>query len=123
VPEREAAAGGSPEELDGPQALMKPRADGGEPGEPERGGENRAAPPRGAENDRAAPPRGPGDDRAAPPRGAARAETARPKNFPHRIWAACDFEARLPDYGWFGPPEKKNIPAYPGNATALGVGE
>jgi hypothetical protein len=56
-------------------------------------------------------------------RGAANAENGRPKNFPHRIWAACDFEARTPDYAWFGPAETKNIPAYPGNATALGVSE
>lgn len=56
-------------------------------------------------------------------RGQARAEVGRPKHFPHRIWAACDFEARLPDYAWFGPAETRNIPAYPGNATALGVGE
>lgn len=50
-------------------------------------------------------------------RGRARAEVARPKRFPHRIWAACDFEARR--YAWFGPVEKRNIPAYPGNATVL----
>jgi hypothetical protein len=56
-------------------------------------------------------------------RGTARAEAVRPKSFPHRIWAACDFEARTPDYAWFGPAETKNIPAYPGNATALGVSE
>ncbi len=56
-------------------------------------------------------------------RGRTRAETGRPKNFPHRIWAACDFEARTPDYAWFGPAETKNLPAYPGNATALGVSE
>jgi lysophospholipase L1-like esterase len=58
-----------------------------------------------------------------PRRGAAKAESARPKHFPHRIWAACDFEGQTPDYGWFGPKETKNIPRYPGNATALGVGE
>lgn len=51
--------------------------------------------------------------------GLAIAKVARPKRFPHRIWAACDFEARLPKYGWFGPTDKKNIPAYPGNRTAL----
>jgi hypothetical protein len=56
-------------------------------------------------------------------RGTARAEVGRPKSFPHRIWAACDFEARTPDYAWFGPAETKNIPAYPGNVTALGVSE
>lgn len=53
-------------------------------------------------------------------RGSAMANNTRPKNFPHRIWAACDFESRTPDYGWFGPPEKTNIPRYSGNATALG---
>ena len=46
----------------------------------------------------------------------------RPRHFPHRIWAACDFEGRTSDYGWFGPTEKKRFPRYPGNATALGVG-
>jgi putative heme-binding domain-containing protein len=55
--------------------------------------------------------------------GTARALVARPRSFPHRIWAACDFEARLPDYAWFGPPVTTDIPAYPGNATVLGVGE
>ena len=45
----------------------------------------------------------------------------RPAHFPHRIWAACDFEGRTPDYGWFGPADTNNIPNYPGNATALGV--
>src|SRR5262245_1951349 len=52
-------------------------------------------------------------------RGRARAEVTRPDHFPHRIWAACDFEGRTPDYAWFGPAEKRNIPVYPGNATAL----
>src|SRR5688572_25293678 len=56
-------------------------------------------------------------------RGTARAEETRPKSFPHRIWAACDFEGQTPDYAWFGPTEKKNIPAYPGNTLALGVKE
>jgi hypothetical protein len=56
-------------------------------------------------------------------RGAARVEVTRPKHFPHRIWAACDFEGRTPDYAWFGPAETKNIPSYPGNTTALSVGE
>lgn len=54
-------------------------------------------------------------------RGQAKAEITRPAHFPHRIWAACDFEAQTPDYAWFGPKELKNIPSYPGNATALGV--
>lgn len=56
-------------------------------------------------------------------RGVATAEETRPAAFPHRIWAACDFEGKSPDYAWFGPPETKNLPAYPGNATALGVKE
>ncbi|MEO8426415.1 MAG: hypothetical protein ABI651_04805 [Verrucomicrobiota bacterium] len=55
----------------------------------------------------------PGTARASVPRGAA---------FPHRIWAACDFEGRTPDYGWFGPGETNHFPRYPGNRTALGVG-
>ncbi len=54
-------------------------------------------------------------------RGATQVDETRPKPFPHRIWAACDFEGHTPDYGWFGPPETNNIPRYPGNATALGV--
>jgi hypothetical protein len=52
-------------------------------------------------------------------RGFARAEVRRPKQFPHRIWAACDFESRTRDYGWFGEPETVDIPRYPGNRTAL----
>ena len=50
-------------------------------------------------------------------RGRARAEESRPKHFPHRIWAACDFETRR--FAWFGPVAKSNIPSYPGNATVL----
>ena len=63
--------------------------------------------------------------RPEPPakRGTAAATEARPDHFPHRIWAACDFEAATPDYAWFGPAESKNIPKYLGNATALGVKE
>ncbi len=53
--------------------------------------------------------------------GQATASALRPAHFPHRIWAASDFEGRTPDYGWFGPAETNNIPKYPGNATALGV--
>src|SRR6185369_9329958 len=56
-------------------------------------------------------------------RGTARANIPRGAAFPHRIWAACDFEGRTPDYGWFGPGETNRIPRYPGNGTALGVGE
>src|SRR5687768_2960994 len=58
----------------------------------------------------------------APARGVAKAEVKRPASFPHRVWAACDFEGRLPDYAWFGPAETTNLPKYPGNRTALGVG-
>ncbi len=57
-----------------------------------------------------------GDER---PRGVAKAEAKRPAHFPHRIWAACDFEGQTPDYAWFGVRETKNIPAYAGNSTAL----
>ena len=53
-----------------------------------------------------------------PRRGFAKAEMTRPARFPHRIWAACDFEAKPIDYGMFGKGETKNLPAYPGNATA-----
>lgn len=56
-------------------------------------------------------------------RGEATADSKRPAHFPHRIWAACDFEARTPDYAWFGPAETNDIPKYPGNATALGTSE
>jgi hypothetical protein len=52
-------------------------------------------------------------------RGAATAEETRPDHFPHRIWAACDFEGQTPDYACFGPTQTKNIPNYPGNITAL----
>jgi hypothetical protein len=53
------------------------------------------------------------------PRGVAKAEVKRPAHFPHRIWAACDFEGQTPDYAWFGDRETKNVPAYPGNSTTL----
>src|SRR6185369_4379206 len=56
-------------------------------------------------------------------RGTATAEIRRPATFPHRIWAACDFEGRTPDYGWFGLPDTNNVPRYPGNRTALRAGE
>ena len=31
---------------------------------------------------------------------------------PRNPWMklACDFEARTPDYAWFGPPETNNVP-------------
>ncbi|MCI0533894.1 MAG: hypothetical protein L0Z50_01560 [Verrucomicrobiales bacterium] len=54
-------------------------------------------------------------------RGIAQTSMARPALFPHRIWAACDFEGQTPDYGWFGPVETNNIPKYPGNRVALTV--
>jgi hypothetical protein len=63
----------------------------------------------------------PDEAKSAPStRGSAKAEGSRPARFPHRIWAACDFEGQTPDYAWFGPAESKNIPAYAGNVTALG---
>jgi hypothetical protein len=52
-------------------------------------------------------------------RGTAAANATRPKAFPHRIWAACDFEGQTPDYSWFGAAETKDMPVYPGNRTAL----
>ena len=52
-------------------------------------------------------------------RGEARADTQRPSSFPHRIWAASDFEGRTPDYGWFGRAETTDLPRYAGNTTAL----
>ncbi|HZL87711.1 MAG TPA: SGNH/GDSL hydrolase family protein [Pirellulaceae bacterium] len=60
-------------------------------------------------------------DRVLAERGQAVARAVRPARFPHRIWAACDFEGQTPDYAWFGPPEKTNILQYPGNTTALGA--
>ena len=54
-------------------------------------------------------------------RGIATAEVTRSKQFPHRIWAACDFERRTPDLV-VRPSETNNIPRYPGNTTALAVG-
>ena len=51
--------------------------------------------------------------------GRARAEHYRPRHFPHRIWAATDFEAQPHMYGWEGARERNNIPRYAGNATAL----
>lgn len=56
-------------------------------------------------------------------RGVATVEVSRPKQFPHRIWAACDFEAQTPDFAWFGPAQTKDIPKYAGNNTAMGVAE
>ncbi len=55
------------------------------------------------------------------PRGRAPALRSRPTSFPHRIWAACDFETQTPDYAWFGPRRKDDIPGYPGNKTSMGV--
>jgi len=67
----------------------------------------------------ASPEAGPPAPAPARRRGQARVEELRPRRFPHRIWAACDFEARTPSYGWFGTPETHNIPRYSGNRTAL----
>jgi len=52
-------------------------------------------------------------------RGTSQANASRPETFPHRIWAACDFEGQTPDYGWFGRVETNMAPKYPGNTTAL----
>src|SRR5262249_8550104 len=65
----------------------------------------------------------PAEEEPARKRGTATAEVPRPDHFPHRIWAACDCEVQTPDYAWFGPAETRNVPTYPGNATALGVRE
>ena len=54
-----------------------------------------------------------------PRRGLVQAIDSAPATFPHRIWAAADFESQLPDYAWFGQPQTTNIPQYAGNATAL----
>jgi hypothetical protein len=56
---------------------------------------------------------------ASAQRGTTRANAQRPESFPHRIWAACDFEGQTPDYGWFGRVETNVIPKYAGNTTAL----
>lgn len=39
------------------------------------------------------------------------------------IWAASDFEAQTPDYAWFGPSRKVDLPKYPGNKSAMRVGD
>jgi hypothetical protein len=53
----------------------------------------------------------------------AASELKRPATFPHRIWAACDFEGNThSDYAWFGKPETNSVPNYPGNRTALRAG-
>jgi hypothetical protein len=53
--------------------------------------------------------------------GTAKVEVTRPKTFPHRVWAACDFEAV--QFAWFGPAVTSDIPQYPGNKTVMGVAE
>jgi len=58
------------------------------------------------------------EDPPARRRGFAKVEVTRPAHFPHRIWAFCDFEVKLPSFGLFGSKETANIPAYPGNAAA-----
>src|SRR5688572_1452480 len=56
----------------------------------------------------------------SPRKGLVQATDSAPATFPHRIWAAADFESgQLPDYAWFGQPQTTNIPSYLGNATAL----
>ncbi len=50
-----------------------------------------------------------------------RAIPGRPSTFPHRIWAACDFELARSDVVWFGAYETANIPSYPGNSCAAGA--
>jgi hypothetical protein len=62
-------------------------------------------------------------DRETRLRGTATARTNRPAMFPHRIWAACDFEGQTPDYGWFGRAVTNDVPLYPGNRTALAGAE
>jgi hypothetical protein len=52
-------------------------------------------------------------------KGHVKAVEGRPAYFPHRIWAACDFEGQTPDYGWFGQTGTNDIPRYPGNEHAL----
>jgi hypothetical protein len=48
----------------------------------------------------ALPPWSPGaGPKPARERGRVKAERTRPDHFPHRIWAACDFEGRTRDYG------------------------
>jgi len=56
---------------------------------------------------------------AAERSGTARADAARLDHFPHRIWAACDFEGQTPDYGWFGVIKTNQIPVYAGNVASL----
>jgi hypothetical protein len=51
-------------------------------------------------------------------RGFAVATETRPARFPHRIWAACDYEARTVSFGWFGIHERKDLAPYPGNTGA-----
>ena len=49
------------------------------------------------------------------------ATPGRPSAFPHRIWAACDFELSRNDVMWLGAYETADIPSYPGNRTAAGA--
>jgi hypothetical protein len=63
-------------------------------------------------------PAAPASRPAEPTRGTAVARETRPARFPHRIWAACDYEAHTVTYGWFGISERKDLPAYPGNTAA-----
>ncbi len=55
--------------------------------------------------------------------GIARADPNPPTRFPHRIWAACDFEGPMQAYHWFGPRSESDVPKYPGNKAVMGVAE
>ena len=55
--------------------------------------------------------------------GIAKADPKPPTRFPHRIWAACDFEGPMQAYHWFGPPSESDVPKYPGNMAVMGVAE
>jgi hypothetical protein len=57
------------------------------------------------------------DDLAARPKEIAAG--GRPAAFPERIWAACDFELLRHDVVWSGTLEKKDIPDYPANGSAV----
>jgi len=50
-----------------------------------------------------------------------KAVPGRPRAFPQRIWAACDFELGRSDVVWIGERVSTNIPAYPGNRMAAGA--
>ena len=60
-------------------------------------------------------PAGRGNSEKVPHQAAA----PRPEHFPQRVWASCDFELLRKDVVWIGHLETENIPAYPGNRSAL----